>query len=144
MSRFPKLLLLFGAILAVVGSFLPWVVAGDFVSYQHAGLAVRFDPLFLFYDNGGLLIVILSILVIGIALSRPFRRQKAAIMISALCLVAAVAYQWISFVVNKIGSASIIGAPEPLIGFGVIALGAIVVLIAAIWNSQNHSETMEL
>jgi hypothetical protein len=142
MFRFPKLLLVLGATLAIVGSFLPWVVAGDFVSYQHAGLAVRFDPLFLFYDNGGLLIVLLSIVVIGIVLCRPFRRQKAVILISALCLVAAVAYQWIDLAIAN--SAGYIGAPEPLIGFGAIALGAILALVAAVLNYRNRSETVEL
>ncbi len=48
MSHFPKLLLIVGAVFAIVGSFLPWIVFGDFVSLQRFGLVVRFDPLFLF------------------------------------------------------------------------------------------------
>ncbi len=74
MSYFPKLLLVVGAALTSAGSFLPWTVSGDLVSLQRFGLAVRIDPLFLFYDNGGLLVVILSVLVIGVALIPPFKQ----------------------------------------------------------------------
>lgn len=144
MSHFPKLLLIVGAILAIGGCFLPWVIGGDLVSYQHAGLVVRFDPLFLFYDNGGLPIVLLSILSLWFILSSPFRHQRAATVIGALCLAAVVAYQWVALVVAKISSTGVIGAPEPLIGLEVIALGSILVLIAAVWNSRNRFETMEL
>ncbi len=144
MSYFPKLLLVVGAVLTSVGSFLPWIVFGDFVSLQRFGLVVRFDPLFLFYDNGGLSVVILSILVIGVALIPPFKQQKVAILISALFLAGIVAYQWISFVQNRLNWGSIIGAPEPLIGLDIIALGAMLVLVAAIWNYRVRSETVEL
>ncbi len=84
MSYFPKLLLVVGAVLTSVGSFLPWIV------------------------------------------------------------LAIVAYQWISFVLNKLNWGSIIGAPEPLIGLDIIALGAMLVLVAAIWNYRVRSETVEL
>ena len=144
MSHFPKLLLIVGAALAIVGCFLPWIVFGDLVSLQRFGLVVRFDPLFLYQDNGGLIIVVLSILVIGVTLIPPFRYQKAAIMISALCLAAAVAYQWITLAFAKIRSVGDIGAPESRIGLEVIALGAILVLVSAIWIYQVRPKTVEL
>jgi hypothetical protein len=118
-------------------------MAGDLVSYQTTGLVVWVDPLFLFYDNGGLLIVILSVFVTGIALITPFRHQKAAIMISALGLVVAVAYQWIGLAVSKIRWQNDPGGPEPLNGLKVIALGALLVLVAAIWNYRIRPETVE-
>ncbi len=88
--------------------------------------------------------MILSILVIGVALIPPFKQQKAAVMISALFLVTIVAYQWLSFVLNRLNWGSIVGVPEPLIGLNIIALGAILVLAVAIWNYQVRSETAEL
>jgi hypothetical protein len=143
-SHLPNLLLIVGAALAIVGGFLPWVVFGDFVSLQYSGLVVRFDPVFLFYDNGGLLVVILSILVIGVALIPPFKYQKAAIMIGAICLAMVVAYQWIDLTIGKMRWANNPGVPEPLNGLKVIALGAVLVLVAAIWNYRIRPETAEL
>lgn len=135
-----RLLLVIGAVLAFIGSFMPWWVGGDLISYQYVGLAVRFDPLFRLYDNGGLPIMLLSIISLLFTLSSPFKHQKAAIVISALCLVAAVAYQWIDLAIAN--SAGYMGAP--LIGLEVIALGAILVSVAAVWNYRNRSETVEL
>ena len=142
MSYFPKLLLVIGAVLAFIGSFMPWWVGGDLISYQSIGLVIRLDPFFRLNDNGGLSITLLSIISLLFTLSSPFRHQKVAIVISALCLVAAVVYQWIDLAIAN--SAGYIGAPEPLIGLEVIALSAIVVLIAAVWNYRNRSETVEL
>jgi hypothetical protein len=65
-------------------------------------------------------------------------------MISALCLMAVVAYQWMSLVVAKIKWQNEPGRPEPLNGLKVIALGAILVLVVAIWNYRVRPETMEL
>ena len=144
MSHLPKLLLIVGAVLAIVGSFLPWVMVGDFVSYQIPGLILLFDPLFLYQDNGGLVVVILSILITGLALIPPFRHQKAVIMISALCLLAVVTYQWLELITAKMRWGADPGVPEPLNGLKVIALGALLVFVAAIWSYRIRPKRVEL
>lgn len=52
-------LLLLGAVLVILGTFLPWEIEGDFLSYWRYGIQI----LPVFADHGGILVLLFSILI---------------------------------------------------------------------------------
>ena len=122
-------LLLLGGVLVIIGSFLPWEIEGDFVSYWRYG--VQIFPVFA--DNGGILVLFLGVLVIGLV----YRSERLAksptkwIFISAISLFIISAYHIVDWLVRRIAANGVIGAPSIELGLVLVGIGSILVLATA-------------
>jgi hypothetical protein len=131
-------LVLFGAILVIVGSFLPWEIEGDFLSYWRYGVQVF--PVFA--DNGGVIVVILGILIIGL-IFRPSdfaKRPTTWILICAIALCIISAYHIIDWLIRRIASNGVVGAPAITIGLILVGIGSILMLATASWINFKESK----
>ena len=130
-------LLLLGAVLAIIGSFLPWEIEGDFVSYWRYGIQIF--PVFA--DNGGILVLLLSISIIGLVFrSEGFVKSPAKwIFISAISLFIISAYHVVDWFVRRIASNGMVGAPAIKIGLILVGIGSILILVIAIFVSSKES-----
>ena len=132
-----RILLLLGAVLVIVGSFLPWEIEGDFVSYWRYG--VQLFPVFA--DNGGILVVLLGILIIGLVFrSEGFVKSPAKwVLTSAIALFIIFAYHIVDWLVRRIASYGMIGAPAITIGLLLVGIGSILLLATAFFVNSKVS-----
>jgi len=128
-------LLLLGAVLVIVGSFLPWEREGDFLSSWRYGIQIF--PVFA--DKGGMLVLLLGILIIGLVF-RPegfVKNPVKWILISAIALFIISAYHIIDWWVRRLAAHGIVGAPAIKIGLILIGIGSILILATAtVMNSK--------
>jgi hypothetical protein len=126
-----KNLLLFGAILAIIGSFLPWEIEGDFISYWRYG--VQIFPVFA--DNGGFIVLLLGIFIIGLILrsSGFVKRPTIWILICSIVLSIISVYHVVDWLTRRIISNGIIGAPEIKIGLILVGIGSLLTLTTALF-----------
>jgi hypothetical protein len=131
-------LLLLGAVSVIVGSFLPWEIEGDFVSTWRYGLQVF--PVFA--DNGGILVSLFGMLIIGLMFRlEGFVKYPAKwILTSAIALFIISAYHIVDWFVRHIASNGIVGAPEIKIGLILVGIGSILTLVTAtVMNSKESA-----
>jgi hypothetical protein len=129
-SKFTKAMFIFGASLTIGGSFLPWRQAGDFVSYWTYGIQVSPSM----QDNGGLLVVLLSIITLMLIL-RPFgfveRPAAWAISMSAALMLVS-AFQVGRLLIERANASGVIGAPAIQVGLLMVSSGSILLLVASV------------
>jgi hypothetical protein len=130
-------LLLLGSLLVIVGSFLPWEIEGDFISTWRYG--VQFFPVFA--DNGGILVLLLSIFIIGLVFrSEGFIKSPAkGVLISAIALFIVFAYHIADWLVRRIASYGMVGAPSITIGLYLVGIGSILLLATAFFVNSKVS-----
>ena len=127
MSNRAKVLVVCGAILTILGCFLPWKKQGDFISALTYGIHISELS---FEDNGGLLIILLSSWVLVCNIKPPHFITKPLIVSialgSALSIVSAL--QIFMVFVSRIQTSGDIGAP--IIGTGLVmtSFGSILIL----------------
>ena len=133
-----KYLLLISAVLVIIGSFLPWEIAGDFISSWRFGIQV-FPT---FADNGGIGVVLLGVLIILFVSRVDSVAQSATknILISAIFLCIISAYHIVGWLGRRIASHGIVGAPVIAIGLILVIIGSILALATAlVMNSRASS-----
>jgi|SRR5687768_11405985 len=131
-------LLLLGAALVILGSFLPWEIEGDFVSTWRYGVQI----LPVFADNGGILVLLFGILIIGLVFrSEDFVKYPAKwILTSAIALFIISAYHIVDWLVRRIAANGIVGAPAIKIGLIMVGIGSILLLATAfVMNSKGSA-----
>jgi len=128
MSTNTRVLYIVGAILALAGSFLPWQRAGDPVSYWTYGISIY--PTM--KDNGGLLIVILTLIVIMLIFRPPDFLQKPLIwgVLLSILLVFDSAFHIGKFFINRAIAIGHTGAPAMQIGLVMVSIGSILLLVS--------------
>jgi len=127
-----RTLRLASASLAVVGSFLPWEQQGDPFPYQTYGIKL----LPMVNDNGGVLVVLLSLMIVLLAFQPPkFIKNPSLwnLIISVLLMAASLLFivRWLA---HRYGSAGIIGAAQLDIGLIGVVVGSALLLWIAIIN----------
>jgi hypothetical protein len=131
-----------GAALSIVGSFLPWVRAGDFISVWTPGISIYWISAFRLYpsviDNGGFLIVTLSVATVCLAFYTSRLPEQSTIrVILGVVLVLASGFQIARWLVSRIMANGEIGAPTPQIGLVMVLLGSLLLLSAAWLHHRN-------
>ncbi len=128
MSNFMKTLFIVGTVLTLIGSFLPWRREGDFVSYWSYG--IRIYPSI--KDNGGLLIVLLTIIVIMLVFRPPAFIEKPLIwnIVFSLILVFASVFHIGKLLIDRANAIGVIGAPTIQIGLVMVSIGSILLLVS--------------
>ena len=129
--------LLVGAILVIVGSFLPWEVEGDFLSYWRHG--IQLFPVFA--DNGGMIVLFLGVLILGLIfrLGDYVKRPAKWILICAIALSIISAYHVVDWLVRRIVANGIIGAPTIKIGLILVVIGSLLTLAGALFGNSKES-----
>jgi hypothetical protein len=130
MSTFVKTSFIVGIVLILAGSFLPWERGGDFISYWVYG--IRIYPSI--EDNGGFLIVLLS-LIVSMLVFRPFDFIEKPIIWSVVLSVALVLDSIFlvgKLLISRANANGIIGAPTIQIGLTMVSIGSIFLLFSAV------------
>jgi len=119
-----------GVSLAVVGSFLPWEVEGDFVSYWKYG--IQLFPVV--RDYGGTLVVLLTSMIVLLSFYPPrfIKNPNLWNLVISVLLISASLFFIIRWLIHRIESAGIIGAATLEIGLIVVVLGSALLLWIAI------------
>ena len=127
-------------ILIIVGIFLPWEVWGDFLLTWRYGIQI-FPA---FADDGGLVFLLVSIILIGLIFRTPsfVRRPTIWIMPCAVALVIISGYHIIDLLLRRIASNGIIGAPEIKIGLVFVALGSLPTLLTSLGSGEMKQSNM--
>jgi len=109
-------LLLLGAVLVIIGSFLPWEIDGDFISTWRYGIQIF--PVFA--DNGGILVLLLGVTILGLVFhSEGFVKYPTQwAFTSSIALFIISVYHIVDWLVRRIAANGVIGAPA--IRFGLI------------------------
>jgi hypothetical protein len=120
-------LFIISTILIIVGSFLPWEVWGDFLPVWRYGIQI----LPVFVDNGGFIPLLISVITLGLIFRTPnfVKRPTIWIVLCAIALVIISGYHIIDWLLRRIASSGIIGAPEIKIGLILVALGSLLTLL---------------
>lgn len=128
MSSFTKTLFIVGTVLTLMGSFLPWRREGDFVSYWSYGIHIYPS----IKDNGGLLIVLLTIIVIMLVFWPPAFIEKPLIwnILFSLTLVFASVFHVGKLLIDRANAIGVIGAPAIQIGLVMVSIGSILLLVS--------------
>ena len=129
--------LLLGAALVIVGTFLPWGIEGDFISTWRYG--IQFFPVF--SDNGGSLVFLISMLIIGLVFrSEGFVKHPAKwAFISSLTLFIVFVYHIVNWFVRRVASNGVIGAPSIEIGLIMVGIGSILILATTFLMNSKES-----
>lgn len=130
MLNIAKISIIGGAFLTILGSFLPWEREGDFISYLTYGLHI-FPTL---KDNGGLIIVLLSLSVLMLIFRPPKFIEKPLILsiVASLTLVLVCAFHITKLLISHANAAGVIGTPTIEIGLIMVSIGSILYLFAAV------------
>jgi len=139
-----KVLCVVGALLAMVGSFLPWWCEGDFIWYCTKGVRISWGmgsgPVI--DDNGGMLVLILAIIVVLLIIWPP-GIVKDPITLAIVCesgLVAISMYHIGRLVIRRIMMGGMIGAPEVKLGLVMVMLGSLILVVTG-WCQRQKSAT---
>jgi len=128
-----------GAMLTMVGSFLPWEQAGDFLSYVTNGIRIDFANFkywmtgiheFPVYDNGGAIVLLLTSIIIFLATQPPkFIRNPTwwNLIVSALLMGLSLFFiaRWL---MHRYAYGDAIGKPTLMIGLVCVVLGSAILL----------------
>jgi hypothetical protein len=121
--------LLIGLYLAMIfcGCFLPWIREGDFISYVTNG--IQLSPSF--QDNGGLIVVILSLIISILIYKPPTIMQEPIIISKVLCIIllAHTIFDISLIVYRHIKLGGVMGAPIVEFGLILVILGSIFLLL---------------
>ena len=130
MSIFVKTSFIIGAFLTLVGSFLPWQIEGDAISYWTYG--IRIYPFI--KDSGGFLIVLLTLIVIMLIFWPPNFIEKPLIwsVILSLILVSVSAFHVGKWFISRANASGFIGAPSIQIGLVMVVIGSILLLLSTV------------
>lgn len=130
MSNSVKTLFIIGAILTLVGSFLPWRREGDFVSYWTYG--IRIYPVL--KDSGGLLIMLLTLIVTMLIFRPPGFIGKPFIwgILISLVLVFDSTFHIVKLLIDRKNAVGVIGAPAIQIGLVMVPIGSMLLLLSAV------------
>jgi hypothetical protein len=134
--------LLLGALLVILGSFLPWEVEGDFLSHWRYG--IQFFPVVA--DHGGMIVLLFGILILGLV----FRSEGIVkypvkwILASAIALCILSAYHIVDWLVRRNSAHGIVGAPAIRIGLIMVGIGSILLLATAfVMNSKGSANHVQ-
>lgn len=138
MSNFMKALFILGAVLTIGGSLLPWRQEGDFVSYWTYGFQIYPS----IKDNGGLLIVLISIIIIMLIFRPLYFIEKPIIWAIALgaALVVDSALHIGKLLIDRIKLSGVVGAPLPQVGLLMASIGSIILLITGVLHYIKRSK----
>lgn len=142
MSTLVKKLFTIGAVLTLTGSFLPWEIQGDFFTYLTFG--IRVDPSTpSIVDNGGVLIVVLSLIVIMLIFRPPKFIGKPLIWsaVLSLALVLVSVFHIGKLVIIHANAGGIMGAPQIDIGLEMVFVGSVILLTATIYIIIQRKES---
>ena len=128
MSNLKKVTFFVGAILAVAGSFLPWEQEGDFISIWTYGIQLSPN----IKDNGGVFIVILTILVVILNFRPPDFVNRPLIWCFALSLILLLisAYHFYYLILSRENAGNVVGAPVIQIGFVLVLIGSTLIFVS--------------
>lgn len=119
-----------GLFLALIGSFLPWQREGDFISYWTYG--IRIYPSL--EDNGGVLIVILTLAIILLTV-RPIdfivKPVVWNIMLSSVLVLVSI-FHLGSLFFDQAKWSGFVGAPVIQIGLIMVIIGSILLLFTTL------------
>jgi hypothetical protein len=134
MTRQTRVLYFIGAILTIAGSFLPWWCEGDLIWYCYKGIYLCLWVDSWLQDNGGLLVVLLSVAIVGLAFRPPRLIKRPVIWNVAFGAVLTLLsiYHIRRWLVRYVKLAEAIGAPVIRIGLVMVALGSVLLLSAAL------------
>ena len=149
MDKRSKLLYSLGAILAIFGSFLPWEIEGDFVSYWKYGINIDFSSfsywlrslhVFPIKDNGGLLFISLSIIIYILVFYPPkFLKHLQRWLLACTAILAILSvYHLTSLSLRQLEFLGMIGAPSIQIGLVMVSLGSMLLLYASISDYRKY------
>jgi hypothetical protein len=130
-------LLLLGAVLVIVGTFLPWEIEGDFISTWRYG--IQFFPVF--SDNGGILVLLISIFIVWLIFrSKGFVKYPDKwVFTSSIALFLISVYHIVDWLVRRISANGVIGAPAIRIGLILVGIGSILVLVTTFLMNSKES-----
>ena len=135
-------LLLLGAGLVILGSFLPWEQGGDFLAYWRYG--IQFFPVFA--DHGGMLVLLFGILIIVLM----FRSEGIVnypakwVLTSAIALCILSAYHFVGWLARRVAANGIVGAPVIRMGLILVGIGSILLLATAlVMNSRESADHVQ-
>jgi MFS superfamily sulfate permease-like transporter len=114
----------FGLLLTIVGTFLPWEVEGDFLFQKINGIQV-FPS---FEDNGGLAILLLSIVIALIFFSPQLfsKIPKKLLIILCAILPIIVIFHLVNVFSDSIQKRGVVGAPSIQYGLVLVLIGSII------------------
>ena len=130
-------LLLLGAVVVIIGSFLPWEVEGDFISTWRYGIQIF--PVFA--DNGGILVLLLGILILGLVFhSKGFVKYPTQwIFTSSIALFIISVYHIVDWLARRAAANGVIGAPAIKIGLILVGIGSLLILTTAFFMDSKES-----
>lgn len=135
-------LLLLGALLVILGSFLPWEVEGDFLSIWQYG--IQFFPVFA--DHGGILVLLFGIIIVALMFRSEgiVKYSSKWILISAISLCILFAYHIVDWLVRRAAADGRVGAPVIEIGLIMVGIGSILLLATAfVMNSKESANHVQ-
>lgn len=126
-----------GLVLTTLGSFLPWQEEGDFHHFWTFG--IRIFPSV--EDNGGLIVLLLSIALAMLIFKPPIfieKPQRWTIALSIILILDSIFHitSWIIDLSQKIGR---VGAPSIHIGLIMVFLGSVTLLITSLLQYRKYS-----
>lgn len=128
-----RILFSVGLVLTIIGCFLPWRIEGDFLYFWTYG--IRIFPAF--EDNGGLLILLVS-LILAILIYRPpiyVSNPMRWIIALSVILTFDSALQFIIWLFTLSKNWGIVGMPMIQVGLIMVLLGSITILITSVLNN---------
>jgi hypothetical protein len=127
-----------GCGLIIIGSFLPWRLEGDFIPIWTNG--IRISPSI--KDNGGALLILLSLLVVWLAFQPPSKIKKPSLWILTLSSIIFVdiIIHLITVLIDHEAAKGIIGAPTIHIGLILVFIGSLIYLATSIYHLLNHQQ----
>jgi hypothetical protein len=133
-----------GATLTIVGSFLPWWCEGDIGWFCTRGISVYPWIDNWFRDSGGLLIVLLSAAMMGMAFRASHAAKRLAIwtMTWGAILVLDSIYHIGSWVIRRIEADGMSGTPALRVGLAMVFFGSLVLLSTAWFHYQDSKLAM--
>jgi len=132
MSTFSRKTFPVAVILTIAGSFLPWQRNGDFISYWTYGVQIYPSM----EDNGGLLIVLLTSLVILLFFlpSNFIEKTAACNIFVGLLLVFISTFHIGKLLIIRSNAIGVVGLPTIQIGLIMVFMGSILFLLSAVSN----------
>jgi hypothetical protein len=121
-----KTTFIIGVILILAGSFLPWRREGDLISFWSYG--IRIFPSI--QDNGGLIVVTLTLIVIVLTLRPPniFGKPLMWSVFICLILVADTIFHIYKLLISRANAGGAVGTPVIQIGLIMVFVGSILLL----------------
>jgi hypothetical protein len=138
MSTFTKTLFIIEAILTLIGSFLPWRREGDVVLYLTYGINI-FPAI---KDNGGLLIVFLTVILVILIFRPPDFIEKPitwSIFLS-LALVFDSIFQIGKLFIDHANAIGVVGAPMIQIGLVMVSTGSFLLFFTIVRCALAHHQ----